>query len=307
MCADTHRNLLCGQGQTWTRRHQHEPDRGPAHPVRGPAHPLPRGTSPSRLSRAAVPSARAARSGCNSRPPQPVSHTWSQTVPGPVALSPSHTPSLRGDVQVGPWKEPPGTRHPGRRSSLLQPPPSPRPPVPHPAHPITHQPRRRADSSAASRPGQPKGRRGPGGRFRRRRRRRLSSAQPHRPRPAPAAAGRSGSRRRRHASRLGLWGRSRRSGAPGRTGRRGVRAPLVGACGGGVQPGRARTNKGARRRRPAGEEGGTVCAKKRPPAVGDEAHPLPAATAPGHAAGRAGEHTGSTPRAQDSRAGCEVT
>lgn len=151
----------------------------------------------------------------------------------------------------------------GNAARLLQPPPSPWPPVPHPARPTTHQPRRRADSSAASRPGQPKGRRGPGGRFPRRRRRRLSSAQPHRPRPALAAAGRSGSRRRCRASRLGLWGRSGRGGAPGRTGSRGVRAPLVGACGGGVQPGRARTNKGARRGRPAGEEGGGRSARRR--------------------------------------------
>lgn len=129
-CADTHRNLLLlrGWGRTWTRRHQHEP-------IRGPAHPLRRDTSPSRLSRAADPSARAARSGCNSRPPQPASHTWSQTVPGPVALSPSHTPSLRGDVQVGPWKQPPGTRHPGQRSS-----PSPASPITLAARPTPRSP-----------------------------------------------------------------------------------------------------------------------------------------------------------------------
>lgn len=74
--------------------------------------------------------------------------------------------------------------------------------------------------------------------------------------------------------------------------------------GGGVQPGRARTRESGAEDRQGRK---TVWAAKETPAVGDEADPLPAATAPGHAAGRAGGHTGSAPRAQDSRAGCEVT
>lgn len=134
------------------------------------------------------------------------------------------------------------------------------------------------------------------------------------PQPSPIALGRS--RRPRVARARGSAAARRGSGCgnrdaaagPGPHRAQGRPRSAVGACGSGsgdgVQPGRARTReRGAEDR----QGRGAVCAAKRPPAVGDEADPLPAASAPGHAAGRAGGHTGSAPRAQDSRAGCEVT
>lgn len=179
--------------------------------------------------------------GSGSRRPLPVTHTF----PGRGCPIPAVEAAI----------DSPGTHHPGDAARLLQP--------PHHLRRPPHTPLSQSLTSRAavltprrpSRPGQPKGRRGPGGRFRRRR---LSSAQPHRPRPAPAAAGRSGSRRRRRrrrASRLRLWGPRCRGGAraaPG-AGASALRslAPAAAACN------RARREQGSAARK-TGREGGAV-------------------------------------------------
>lgn len=183
------------------------------------------------------------------------------------APSPCHTPLPRevtSDSGRGSSRRPSWYPPPGRRGAPPPASPSPSPLAPHPARPVTHQPHRRAAFSAASRPGQPKGRRGPGGRFRHRRR--LSSAQPHHPRPAPAAAGRSGSRVRRRASRLGLWEQRRRGGARA--------APGAGASALRCRRLRRRRraagqgeNKGARLGRPTGEEGRSARRSGLPPSA----------------------------------------
>lgn len=195
------------------------------------------------------------------------------------------------------------TGHPGDAVRLLQPPHHLRLP---PHNPLAQSLTSRAAVLTSPRPPGPGSQKAAGGRGAA-----LATAAAS-PQPSPIALGRR--RRPRVARARGSAAARRGSGCgnrgaatgPGPHRAQGRLRSAVGACGGGggVQPGRARTReRGAEDR----QGRGTVCVVKRPPAVGDEADPLPAATAPGHAAGRAGGHTGSAPRAQDSRAGCEVT
>lgn len=163
------------------------------------------------------------------------------------------------------------------RRSTRYPPPgrhrSPSPPAPHPARPVTHSLTSRAAvriPRAASGPGQPKGRRGPGegGAF--------ATAAPS-PQPSPIALGRR--RRPRVAGARGAAAARRGSGCGDRGAAKGpgphrAQGRPSSACRRLRRAAGPGENKGARRGRPAAERG-AVCAEKRLPADGDGADPPP--------------------------------